>query len=204
MLYKPEHTKRQTGDVMANLITKAQYKAHAGISSVSQDAEIESLITKISAFIKTYCRRTFIDHYGDAKTENFNGGTDTFYLKESPLITVLSVDYSSDYGQNYVMLTDYVDFAPDYTNDSVVSLKTGGFPHAINGYRVTYTAGYDTVPADVALATIDLVTYYMKNDAAIHNTKPVGASNTEIEFISSAKLPGHIRRILDEYILDVS
>jgi hypothetical protein len=187
---------------MANLITKAQYKAHAGISSTSQDAEIDSLITKVSAFVKTYCRRTFIDYYGDAKTETFNGGTNTLYLKESPIITVLSVDYSSDYGQNYVMLTDYVDFTPDYINDAIISLKPTGFPYAINGYRVTYTAGYDSVPADVALATIDLISYYMQNNTAIHSTKTPGSHNTEIEFISSAKLPGHIRRILDLYVLD--
>ena len=56
-----------------NLVTKAEYKAYLGISSVNSDTEIDFLIPKVSDFVKTYCRRTFIDYYDESKTEFFDG-----------------------------------------------------------------------------------------------------------------------------------
>lgn len=187
-----------------NLVTKAQYKAYAGISSTNQDAQIDVLIPRISEFVKSYCRRRFLDHYGDAKIETFNGGSNTLYLQEYPIVTVLSVDYSSDYGQNYVMLKDYVDFAVDYTNNAVIGIQPTGFPYAINGYRVTYTAGYDTLPQDLTLAVYDLISYYLNNDHSIRSTKSPGSNTTHIEYIQNGNLPAHIKRVLDLYIADYS
>lgn len=185
-----------------NLVTKAEYKAFVGITSTNQDAEIDSLIPKISALVKTYCKRTFVDNYSDPKTQKFNGGTDRFILQEYPLINVYSVEYSSDYGQTYTLLTDYVDFAPDTVDDCVLSLSPGGFPYAINGYIVTYSAGYDNLPVDLKLAVFDLITYYRKNDSAVHSNKAPSTGNIQVEYINNTAFPAHIRRVLDLYVAD--
>lgn len=180
-----------------SLVTKAEYKAYAGINSTNQDAEIDSLIPKVSELVKTYCRRTFIDYVDEAKTEVFKGGFDTLLLSESPVIQVQSVSYSDDYGQTYTDLTQYTDWVQDgYT---IVSLNPEGFKEKIAGYQVTYTAGYETIPEDLKLAVLDTIQYYIKNSSAVHNTKAVSPNTMQVEYISGSQFPAHIRRVLDMY-----
>ena len=186
-----------------SLITKAEYKAYAGITSTNQDTEIDALIPKVSQLVKSYCRRSFSDYAADAKIEVFNGGTDKYYLKEYPLLTMLALESSTDYGQNYNSLNEFVDFVADVSDSSVISLTPGGFPYAINGYSVTYTAGYDTIPEDLKLAVMDLVTYYRKNDASVHNNRtPGGGGSVQLEYIMNTNFPAHIKRVLDLYVAD--
>lgn len=186
-----------------SLITRAEYKAYAGITSTNQDVEIDAIIPKVSDLVKTYCRRSFIDYASSAITETFNGGTNKYYLKEYPLLSLLSLEYSSDYGQNYNGLTEFTDFVANIAEDSVDSLSSNGFPYAINGYTVTYTAGYNTVPGDLKLAVMDLVTYYRKNDASVHNNRtPGGGGSVQLEYIMNTNFPAHIKRVLDLYIAD--
>jgi hypothetical protein len=184
----------------ANLITKAQYKTYAGITSVNQDAEIDLLIPRVSELVKTYCRRTFIDFYDEAKTEVFEGGYGSLILKESPVTQVISVQRSTDYGKTYAKLTKFDDWVQ--SGDFVVSVNPRGFEPLVNGYKVSYFAGYETVPEDLQLAVLDLVTYYRKNDSAVHSTKAPGTNAVQIEYISTTSLPAHIKRVLDFYVAD--
>jgi hypothetical protein len=184
----------------ANLITKAEYKTYAGIVSTNHDAEIDLLIPRVSELVKTYCRRTFVDYYDEAKSEVFAGGYGSIILKETPVVQILGVQKSTDYGQNYSDLVEFVDWVKDA--DYVVSIDPRGFEPMINGYRVSYYAGYETVPQDLRLAVLDLVTYYRKNDGAIHSTKAPGTNSVQIEYISTTSLPAHIKRVLDMYVAD--
>jgi len=184
----------------ANLITKAQYKTYAGITSTNQDAEIDLLIPRVSELVKTYCRRTFIDFYDEAKTETFEGGYGSLILKESPVTQVISVQRSTDYGKTYTKLTKFDDWVQ--SGDFVVSVNPRGFEPLVNGYKVSYFAGYETVPEDLQLAVLDLVTYYRKNDSAVHSTKAPGTNAVQIEYISTTSLPAHIKRVLDFYVAD--
>lgn len=184
----------------ANLITRAEYKAYASITSNNQDAEIDLLIPKVSEFIKTYCRRTFVDFFDEAKTEVFDGGFGTLLLKETPVTQVISVQQSSDYGQTYAKLTKFTDWVQ--SGDYVVAISPQGFLPLINGYKVSYFAGYEKVPEDLKLAVLDLVTYYRKNDGAIHSSKSPGTNSVQIEYVSTTNLPAHIKRVLDQYVAD--
>ena len=71
---------------MADLVTKQEYKTYAGINSTNQDAEIDFLIPKVSELVKTYCKRSFIDYYDEAKAEIFKGGFANLLLKETPVV----------------------------------------------------------------------------------------------------------------------
>lgn len=186
----------------ANLITRAEYKANAGINSINQDAEIDSLIPKISQLIKTYCRRSFVDYYDEPKTENFNGGFNRFLLKESPLVSVASVETSADFGKTYTPLTEYEDYVVEEETDSVVAIGTEGFPKLLKGYKVTYFAGFEKVPEDLKLAALDMVSYYMKNDSSVHTHKNANPNTMQVEYISNTQFPAHIRRVLDHYAAD--
>ena len=90
---------------MADLITRNEYKDYMGISTNNKDKEIDLLIPMVSQLVKTYCRRTFIDHIFDPKVEIFEGGFGDLILSETPVIDIVDFSYSTDYGQSYTSLT---------------------------------------------------------------------------------------------------
>lgn len=181
------------------LVTKAEYKAYAGLTSPTQDAVIDSIIPKISELVKTMCRRTFIDYAAIAKTEYFDGGFYVYYPEETPLISVTSLERSTDFGSTYTLLVEYTDYAVSKVSSGITSLTSAGFPNYINGYKLTYKAGYAALPEDLKLAIFDLITYYMKNDSAIHSSKAPGTNSVQIEYVTNTSLPAHIKRVLDQY-----
>jgi hypothetical protein len=185
-----------------NLITLAEYKAYAGITSPSHDAEITALIPKVSQFVKTYCKRTFVDFVDDFRQQQTHGGHAEILLEEYPVIRVLDVEYSTDYGQNYTSLTEFADWVLDPESNSLISLAEQGWAYGVNAYRVKYFAGYEVLPDDLKLAAMDLVTYYRKNDMAVHSSKAPGTNTVQIEYVTTTSLPSHIRRILDFYRSD--
>lgn len=181
------------------LVTKAEYKAYAGITSTNQDVAIDILIPKVSNLVKTICRRTFIDYIDDPKVEYFEGGVSFMPLSEYPILSVSSVEQSTDYGNTYTTLTQYTDYAFSKKSEQVVTISGEAFPELVNGYRVTYTAGYEEIPEDLKLAVLDLIGYYIKNDMAIHSPKAPGTNSVQIEYVTTTNLPAHIKRVLDQY-----
>ena len=185
-----------------DLITKTEYKAYAGLNSTNEDARIDTLVPKVSAFVKSFCKRTFIDFVQDAKIEVFDGGNKTLSLAEYPILQVSSVETSADYGQNYTALTEYIDYVVHPLGGYIEAVSTAGFTTKLKGYKVTYTCGYEEIPQDLKLACFDLMTFYIKNDNAVHSMRPVGGSNTQIDYVRTGKLPSSISVILDSYIAD--
>jgi hypothetical protein len=183
-----------------NLVTKTEYKAYMGITSTNSDAEIDFLIPKVSDLVKTYCRRTFVDFYDESKTEVFDGGFKQIILKETPVVTVSSVAYSADYGKTYTSLVKFTDYV--VRDDYVLSLNPNGFAEQINGYRVVYFAGYETIPSDLKLAVLDLVEYYSRNNGAVHSSRDLNPNTTQINYVSSSNFPATIKRVLDQYMAD--
>lgn len=190
-----------------DLITLEEYKAYAGISSTNQDSEIEVLIPIVSKFVKTYCRSGLVDYVNDAKIEYSNGGNTEILLNEYPIISILGVEYSEDYGQTTTDLVEYTDYVLDLENNKILPLPVSSsdnptvFPRLINGYKISYYAGYETLPEDLKVAVFDLVTYYLKNDGSVHSPKAPGTNSVQIEYITSTSLPAHIARVLNLYKL---
>lgn len=183
-----------------NLITRNEYKNYLGITTNNKDTEIDLLIPKVSSLVKTYCRRTFVDHFYDPKVEIFAGGTESFILTETPIIEIIDVSLSTDYGQTYSSLTKYTDWVED--DYYIRSLATTEFPYYLRGYRVEYQAGYESTPEDLKLAVMDLVEYYSKNNSAVHVNRDVTPNVTQIQYIQTSQFPSHIKRVLDQYITD--
>jgi hypothetical protein len=183
-----------------DLVTKAEYKTYMGITSTNSDSEIDFLIPKVSDLVKSYCRRTFVDYYSDIKTEVFDGGFKELLLKETPVVTVSSVQYSADYGKTYTSLVKFTDWVQK--GDSILSLTYPVFPEAINGYKVSYFGGYDPIPGDLKLAVLDLVEYYSRNNGAVHSSRDLNPNTTQINYVASTNLPATIKRVLDQYVSD--
>lgn len=184
-----------------DLVTKAEYKAYAGIKSASQDDRITAIIPKISALVKTYCGRSFVDYLDDAKEEIFDGPAESFWLTEFPVVDVTSVEISTDYGASYTTLDEFTHYVLSKADGRLIPTPYMGsyWDSRLRGYKVTYTAGYQDLPADLKLAVLDLVTYYLKNDMSVHSPKAPGTNSVQIEYTSNSSLPGHISRVLDKY-----
>lgn len=181
-----------------DLVTVAEYKAYAGISSTTQDTAIGIIIGKVSHLVKNICRRTFLDYVDEYKTDVFPGGTGRLLLPETPILNVASVEFSDNYGKDYVELIEFEDYVVDQQQDAVEIIAYALREYKrVNAFRVTYTAGYESIPEDLKLAVFDLVGYYIRNDAAIHSHKTIGANTVQIEYITNTSLPAHIKRVLD-------
>lgn len=185
----------------ANLITLQEYKAYEGINSPGQDTEISTIIPKVSEFVKSICRRTFVDWVDEQKVEVLNGGS-VLLLSEAPVIQIYGLEYSSNYGQTYTSLTEFTDWVYDVEGQQIIPVGVANFEYKVNGYRVTYTAGYEAIPEDLKLAVLDLVTYYMKNQGAVHSVTAVTTGNAQVQYLTQTNLPTHIKRVLDLYVLN--
>ena len=182
-----------------NLITLAEYKSYIGISSTNQDATINTLIPQVSGLVKNLCRRTFLDYVDDFKVEVFKSSTNgRLVLKETPVMTVSTVEFSEDFGKTYTELVEFTDYVVDPEADAIELIAQPYIDYSkVNAFRVTYNAGYETLPADLKLAVADLLVYYSRNDAAVHSSKNIGSNTVLVEYITKTALPAHIKRVLD-------
>jgi len=193
---------------MTNLITLEEYKETSGITTTKEDARLELLITSVSQLVKTYCGRTFVDHYDDDKIETFNIDYDTtrVYLSEFPIQGVVTVEERSSYQQDYEYRTEEAfEYYIDTDTDSIIKTTGGsGFLNWCKGpgaVRVTYCGGFEETPEDLKLALYDLVTYYHKDE---HKEMRVIAgstirNNASVSQANNITFPDHIKRVLDLY-----
>jgi hypothetical protein len=182
-----------------NLISVAEYKTYSGISSTNQDAALTLVIPKVSELVKSICRRTFVDYIDDPKVEVARSCTNNrFLLQETPVVQVLSFEFSENFGQTYTSLVEFQDYVVDEDAVEIIAYPYKDY-QKVRAFRVTYNAGYDSVPEDLKMATMDLVQYYMRNDSAVHTTKAISPNTMQIEYVSSTNLPAHIKRVLDLY-----
>ena len=192
---------------MADLITLQDYKDAQGLSTPKEDLKINAIIPSVSQLIKTYCGNSFVDFYSSAKTETLNveWNTHIVQLTESPVNAITSVQERSSYSDSYTTLTTGAyEYYLSTNTDSIFRTNSGGnqnWPTGVGAVKVVYTAGYSAVPADLKLAVIDLITYYVKDEhkerrtiagASIQNPGSSSQSN-------NVAFPDHIKRVLDLY-----
>jgi hypothetical protein len=183
-----------------DLVTLAEYKTYANILGTSQDAAISAMIPRISNLVKSICRRTFVDYVDDPRVEVFRGGHEKIHLSESPLLALQSLEFSEDYGSTYIALVEFTDYVVD-VEDSSVEFITDPYKSykRVNAFKATYTAGYEVLPPDLKLAVMDALMHQIRNDGAIHSTAGIGSNSAQIEYLTNAQLPAHIRRVLQLY-----
>ena len=192
---------------MTDLITLQEYKTAEGITQPKEDARLNVLIPSVSQLVKTYCGNSFLDFFSTNKTETFSieWGTHIVQLTESPVNTIVSVQEAQTYGGTLTTLTvGAQEYALNLATDCIYRTTAGGYknwPTGIETVKIVYTAGYSAVPADLKLAVLDLVTYYLKDEhksrqsiagASIQNQ----SSSTQRDNVS---FPDHIKRVLDLY-----
>ena len=188
---------------MTNLVTRAEYKAYAGISSTTQDALIDFLIPKISDAVRIFCRNPLLDTQ-DTITEIYDGGNSILIPSSGPVVGISSVNYSSDYGKTWESLTQYDQWIYVQKEQVVKCTFNSVFPMRPAGYRLVYVAGNDGCPEGLKLGVLEFIQYYMRHESAVHSNSAPGGNSRQIEYITNSKLPASIQRIFDQYALTVN
>lgn len=185
-----------------NLVSRIEVKNYLSITSTNKDNEIDLLIPKVSQLVQTYCRKSLVEYATSTPYVQYDdGGFDKIVLKETPIRSINSFSWSSDYGVTWTTLTDGTDFI--LHNDCIYPIpQPGKWKNLLRGFKIEYLGGYDPLPEDLKLAVLDLVEYYMKNNSSVHVNRDVTPNVTQINYVSSSNFPAHIKRILDQYMSD--
>jgi uncharacterized phiE125 gp8 family phage protein len=158
------------------LATLAQVKEYIGNSADNtDDALLTRLITAVSELIERSSQRVF----GQATyTETRNGTGGRFLvLNNRPVTAVSSLTI------NGITIPQSTSFTVDgWVVESPWKVTLRGYSHrfdeGVQNVQITYTAGYATVPADVAQACCLMVgLFYKERDRMGISNKTVGGEN---------------------------
>lgn len=146
-----------------SLTSLADVKESLGISSgvTTYDNLIVRKINQATRAIENYCGRRFaLTTYTDV--EYSASHTDQLVLRQRPVTTFTSIS-RRDTSLNEADWDD-VDTETYFVhkNAGVIDLLFNTFGRW-NGYKVTYTAGYGTIPEDLAEACVALACFYFQN-----------------------------------------
>lgn len=177
------------------LTTVSECKAQLDIpvAETKYDAYLERLINTASQQIERYCNRKFqVENY----VEIFDGGgVDQQLLSHFPVIAVdkVCVDSSRVFGDDTIIPAS--GFALVGNVLQRLGYTWGNYQQSV---KVSYSAGFSEIPADVEDACLLLVElrYRMKQDRRLGRESQSKAGE-DITFISG--WPQEVKDILDEY-----
>ncbi len=186
---------------MADLITLDEYKTYKGKAKTDDDDKIVFLISSVSALIKAYVGHSIIDNWDEPVTDVIHTPYDStnIYLDAYPIRQIISVDEVS--GGYVGGLDSTIKYPMQYTADYLFS-QSGGVLNRIGKtwartIEVTYTSGYQTVPEQIKLAAIEMVSYYLNEEwkpaRTMQGTSIAGPT------AEAGGIPKHVAPMLDHY-----
>ena len=149
------------------LTTLADVKESLSIDAgnTTKDNLIKRKINQATDMIESYCNLNN-DHHFAATTytnEEYDGsGTNQLSLRARPVITFTSLEQRNT-TQNISSWTTLA--SQDYFVDNAAGVIDAviGFFYNCNLYRVTYSAGFNTIPSDLAEACATLAAFMVEN-----------------------------------------
>ena len=185
-----------------DLISLETYKQAKAITSNKEDERLLSIIPSVSQLVKTYCSNAFNEYVDTDKVEYFSISwpTDEVMSTESPLISVSEVAERISPTEDYIVLVVDEDYVIDEKTDSIIRIGQY-FPKGTKSTKVTYRAGYASIPLDLELAIIDLIHYYMHGEYKMMKSlnSATLTNSTTSSIIGNIGFPDHIKRVLDLY-----
>ncbi len=192
-----------------NLITLDDYKLAKNISKTDQDVVLEGLIASVSSLIQKYIGQSFHDNGVQTRTDTFDLDYDatTLFLEHYPINQVISVTGIDPYYYDSTVHFPVAEtlYRVDLEDGVLYRLgKNSAWPQGYGAVSVTYTYGSapggTVIPADLKQVTIDLVTYYHKEEWKESRSMRGATMSNEPVYGSSSKFPPHIQRVLDLYV----
>lgn len=190
------------------LTTLDDVKESLGIPSgnTTKDNLIRRKINQATAMIESFCNLPIDHHFKETVyTDELYDGSGTYQLllmmypvKE---ITSLSYRVGSENNNNYDTLQ-----TEDYFLDKGTGIISGTYRTNDNvaGYKVTYTAGYSTIPPDLSEACVALASFLVENATTGTNVKRKREGQREVEYFAanSSNGSGGTSSLIEELGLD--
>lgn len=177
------------------LTSVADVKELMGIDAgdTSKDNLIIRKINQATGIIERWCGKSPEQHFASTTytNEEYDGtGIDQLILRNRPVTSVTSFQ-SRGTSQN---IADWDDFdTEDYFTDTVTLASgvidlTYTLGAGYNRYRITYVAGYTTIPADLAEAAAMLAAYLVENPTSGAGVKAKTQGPKKIEYFDSSQM----------------
>jgi hypothetical protein len=169
----------------------ADLKAWLNISTSTDDVLLQRLLTAVSVTMQNWMNRTIPQaSYTDTRDGN---GSDTLSLAYKPVTAVTSVTVN---GQAVLPSPDGIQ--PGFVfSDTAVYLIGSRFTQGRRNVQVAYTAGYATIPADLAQACIEQAAYQYRAKSHIGQTG-TGMGPEHISFSERDFTPG-TKALMQQY-----
>ncbi len=161
----------------------------------AQDADmLQRLVSAASAMMQAYLGYQIApSSYTDVRSGN---GRSMLFLAHRPVISIQSISIG-----NVVQVASlgYGKTGFAFDEDSVY-LTGGAFSQGFKNVSITYTAGYETTPLDLAHACIELVTFrYKQKDKAGSGFVTEGAMQATTSY-SQKDMPASVVTALKPYL----
>ena len=187
----------------APLVTLEDYKTYKKITKTDSDNELQFIVDSVNVLVRTFVGHSIIDHYTTPIVESFNvkQGQTGLQLNEWPIVQVISVQTRNDYTQPYEILDPTLYYVDTDVDCIYLHGKSEFWSEGFGAAKVTYRAGYETVPLDLRMACLDLVHMYFKEE--YKEKRSIGSTSIDNSSNKASSLatewPIHIIRVLDMY-----
>ncbi len=159
-------------------VTAAEVKTWCRIDGTAQDAEVDGLIAAATSYVEDYTGRALMTQTLKLSLDAF---TDSIELSRGPVQSVTSVVYDDPDGVQQTLSAD--DYTVDLTSDPqwLVRNSDSSWPtiiDAVNAVRITYVAGYSTLPPAIKQAIMFLISQWNDNRTPFSERVPTELPNT--------------------------
>lgn len=176
---------------MTDLTTLSSFKAYSGVVISTDDVAISNLITAYSEFTRSYCSRTFTPQAFSAR---FDGRNNTRQmLPEFPILTVTAVAVGTT-----TIAAQSTFGANGYRFDETTVMLDGyRFTKGEGNVLIAWTAGFATIPPDLAQAVNELVGLrYTLRDKQGWSSKSLAGETVSL---ITKDMPASAKTVLDYY-----
>ncbi len=192
------------------LLTLDEAKEFLEVEGNDEDAEIESLVDAVTFTVEDYTGRKLKSR--DYTSELFSGtGTQWLRLREYPVTAVASVDTLSGVGSSGVTWQSesiknlvILDTVEADRSRGKLFWRDSAFPLGTVNVRITYTAGFTTLPEQLKRGVRSLLGWYRRQQdrhaVGIGSRSFSGQSEViGVLAIMNMRMPADIRLMLDPF-----
>lgn len=175
----------QTTVEPTELLSRADAKAHCKIDVIDDDTYIDFLITSVRKWIEKTCAIS-IGSQTKIWMADLQGGKE-IEIPYGPVISITSAAYKTDLGSTYTTGVA----STDYDSDGL-EFKTFT-PFFRKRWKVTYTCGYTSIPADIKEVWLMVILYIYENRGDVPANFRFRAASTAIPEYVTQMLNPHKR-----------
>ena len=171
-------------------VTTAEARTWCRIDDTMQDAAVDALIAAATSYVESYTGRALMTQTLKLSLDGF---TDSIALPIGPVASVTSVVYDDADGNAQTLSTD--NYTTDLVNDPawVVRNSDASWPtviDAVNAVRITYVAGYSTLPPAIKQAVLFLISQWYDNRTPFSERVPTELPNTVAALLANHRAFG--------------